>query len=181
MKRKGKESVQDLEKQIIELQRKLDRARKQTNSIWGQFHDQISAGSLISQTPERLADVMSEIIIDWANKQREEIIRKASSFRGIPPYTDCLKDLIISATNPDRDPEIPEMPIEEVVFQGSIDPASIVEDLGNSLQSKVPPPPPSQVYAPDEKMRLGPPKMMRVNVPRPSSPSPFPTDESDSG
>lgn len=156
MKTTSQDTISYYEQQIIELQRKLDKARKLSTSIWCQIFDELTASP--EEEPAAMADKISTIIAGWASSQRERINRNASTMGIMPPYSDCLNDLIVSASNPDSEPDIPEP--SEAPFTGS-------ELPGEPVGSRVPPPPLPPVPAAGDGLSVGPPKMMRVNVPRP--------------
>lgn len=169
---KSKSSTQDkvseLEKKIIELQRELDAARKNSNSIWCKLFDNLIDSDYSESAAKEITEIVSETILNWIKGQRAKINRSVSSMGIMPPYTDCLNDLIISACDPDSDhsdllpPEDLDRDLLEMPPQASV---------------RVPSPPPSVRQGEDATLHMGPTKMLRVNVPKPfaaAEPSPFP-------
>lgn len=171
-------TVASLEKQIIELQRELDRARRHSTSLWVQIHDYFvqTLGEENEELAEATTEAISEIVMDWVRGQREMITR----FNVLRPYTDCLNDLTVSISDPDKEVEVEYGDVgglTEADFANSFDP--LREDYGDyggygapggsASQGVIPriPPPPRDIHYPAAESNMAaPPRMMRVNVPK---------------
>lgn len=174
MKTNSQDKVSELEKQIIALQRELDEARRQSTSMWCKIYDLCINLELSEEVSQMLTDQISSIIKDWVRDQRTKIGRRYASLGSLPPYTDCLNDVVVSISNPEA-PELDLTPysyeLEEQDGEGfktlgtydNIDPNMIQFD--QPVGSRIPPPPPPNLVGPQDTM-AGPPKMMKVNVPR---------------
>jgi hypothetical protein len=158
-KASSQDKISQLEKQIIDLQRELDAARKNSTSIWCKVFDDLIDSGIEQDRADELADMFAKAVVDWTKAQRAKINRKVSSMGVMPPYTDCLNDLIVSASNPETDHSDllpPEEPDRDLLAE--ITPAV-----------RIPTPPPSITQGDDSSLHMGPAKMLRVNVPKPRS------------
>lgn len=170
MKSKSKSSTQDkvseLERKIIELQRELDAARKNSTSIWCKLFDNLIDAEYSEEASKEISEIVSETVLNWVKAQRAKINRTVSSIGVMPPYTDCLNDLVISSCDPETDhsellpPEEPDRELPEV--------SQIV---------RVPSPPVPNRQGEDPSLHMGPTKLLKVNIPKPfadAPPSHFP-------
>lgn len=162
---KSKTSMQDkvseLENKIIELQRELDAARKNSTSIWCKLFDTLIDCDYKEEEANVLVSIVSETVLNWVNAQRSKINRTVSSMGTIPPYTSCLNDLVISVCDPNADHS-------DLLPAGELD-REFSEGVSEAYQGgvRVPSPPPSVRPGEDPSLHLGPTKMLKVNVPKP--------------
>lgn len=187
MKSTSQDKISDLERQIIALQRELDDARRQSTSMWCKVYDLCISLELSSDVSQMLTDQISSIVKDWVKDQRTKIGRRYSSLGSLPPYTDCLNDVIVSMSNPEAELDLAPYSYEledqdGTGFQtlGTYDnPGPDGLQFEEPVGSRIPPPPPPNLVGPRDTV-AGPPKMMKVNVPRAHSmPKPPPKSESD--
>lgn len=110
---KEKAKIEDLERQIAELQEQLRLEKQRKESLWNElyetFLDQVY-GSEENEDSELsckvLASLVSVKLTEWANRQREalaEKIARSGSLR-MPVYTDCLNDLVFTLAQPGTTP-----------------------------------------------------------------------------
>lgn len=158
----SQDRISDLEKQIISLQRELDEARRQSTSMWCKIHDLCTSLDFPEDASTLLTDEVSKIVKTWVNDQRSKVNRRYSSLGSLPPYTDCLNDIIVSISNPEVEPELAPYSYEMEGEQ-----AWPVDDV--PMGGRIPPPPPPNLVSSHGTFE-GPPKMMKVNVPRPKAP-----------
>lgn len=166
---KSKTSTQDkvseLEKKIIELQRELDAARKNSTSIWCKLFDTLVDCDYGEEEASTIVEVVSETVLNWVTAQRSKINRTVSSLGTIPPYTSCLNDLVISVCDPNADHS-------DLLPSEDLDRDSPEDSYGDSYGGyqggvRVPSPPPSARQGEDPSLHMGPTKMLKVNVPKP--------------
>lgn len=173
MKNSSQDRISELEKQIISLQRELDNARRQSTSMWCKVNDLCTGLDFPKDVSEMLTSEISNIVKEWAKEQRSKISRRYSSLGSLPPYTDCLNDVIVSISNPEVEPELDPYSYEEGQesengLNSEDSPSYDSYDLSaynEGVNPRIPPPPPPNLVSSQGAMG-GPPKMMRVNVPR---------------
>jgi hypothetical protein len=190
MKTNSQDRVSELEKQIIALQRELDDARRQSTSMWCKIYDLCIGLELSEEVSQMMTDQISYIVKEWVRDQRAKVGRRYASLGSLPPYTDCLNDVVVSISDPEAELELApysyelaEQGEEGFNAMGTYDGLSTDSDMVEFAQpagSRIPPPPPSSFVGAQGGTMLGPPKMMKVNVPRAHSlPTPPPKPDSD--
>lgn len=172
---KEKAKIEDLERQIAELQEQLRLEKQRKESLWNDLYETFLDkvyGSEANEDSEMsckvLASLVSVKLTEWANKQREalaEKIARSGSLR-MPVYTDCLNDLVFTLAQPGTTPPPVVKPSE--VPQSEFD--SMASEEGEPALPPVPGPrenfaQPGQDMAPMEKLNSF---SKRVNVPKPS-------------
>lgn len=157
----SQDRISDLERQLIALQRELDEARRQSVSMWCKIRDFCTGINLPDELSLEVTNGVSNIINDWVRDQRSKMNNRYSILSTMPPYTDCLNDIVVSITNPATTPELPPYSHEgdEELREFSEMPSMMAQG------SRIPPPPLSSLGAPDDVTSVTP-KMMRVNVPK---------------
>jgi hypothetical protein len=171
MKNNSQDRVSELERQIISLQRELDEARRQSTSMWCKIHDLCLNLELSEETSTMLTEAISGIVKDWVRDQRSKMGRRYSSLGSMPPYTDCLNDVTVSISNPEAEIDLEPYSYEQEDLPQGEEPISAYDLYDNSAAVRIPPPPPPNLVS-NQGDFGGPPKMMRVNVPRPFSAAP---------
>lgn len=171
---KEKAKIEDLERQIAELQEQLRLEKQRKDSLWNELYETFLEkvyGSEANEDSEMsckvLASLVSVKLTEWANRQRESLaekIARSGSLR-MPVYTDCLNDLVFTLAQPGTTPPPVVKPLE--VPQADLEVSPWEED------SPLPPTPgprdnlnlETQETAPMEKLNSF---SKRVNVPKPS-------------
>lgn len=172
---KDKVKIEDLEKQIAELQEQLRIEKQRKESLWNDLYELFLEKVYNSEVTEdsdlsckTLANLVSVKMTEWANRQRENLAKKIakSGTLRMPVYTDCLNDLVFTLSQPGTTPPAQVKPLEvpEAEFDGPVEQDSDLplpptpgprENFGQS----------GQEMAPMEKLNSF---SKRVNVPKPS-------------
>lgn len=152
-----KVDVEALERQIALLTEELSRARRKSESLWCKVFDIFMEEGNEEETAEHFADEFSEILSNWAKQQRDRLALIVASTGSMPPYSECLNDLVVAIAAPGKEPEklgdVP-VPLKEDVL-----------DLPSLRQPTVEDVPKGSEQLSDDA-KVGPPKMKRVNVPK---------------
>lgn len=167
--------IEDLERQIAELQEQLRAEKQRKESLWNDlyelFLEKIYKGELTEDSEiscKALATLVAMKMTDWANRQRESLGKKIANSGSIrmPVYTDCLNDLVFTLSQPGTTPPKAVDPIE--LPEVDLDTPAWDED-GTLL-----PPTPGPRENIPQSQEEGPPPMeklnsfsKRVNVPKP--------------
>lgn len=151
------ELIEKLKEQIAFLTSELERAEKKSDSLWSNIHDAFIDEGNEGEQAEFWADRISELVSSWVAKQRDSLGRRIVATGAMPPYTDCLNDLIVSISPPGSAP--PALPEEFAQMAGApvVGPTLPTTSL----------PPPVTYNGLSADAQLGPAKMQRVNVPKP--------------
>lgn len=168
----SQDKISQLEEQIIALQRELDAARKSSTSIWCKLFDDLIDSGFEEEVATEAVGIASSTLLEWVKAQRAKLNRKVSSMGVMPPYSECLNDLVISAANPESD------------YSNLLTKEEVMVDVDRELaplEVRLPPPP-LPVAQDDPSLHLGPVKMLKVNVPRARPRAEFPNyaDSADS-
>lgn len=155
--------ILDLENKLIALQRELDEARRQSVSVWCKIRDFCTENDLPEEQSLEITNGVSKIINDWVRDQRSKINNRYSVLSTVPPYTDCLNDIVVSISDPSSSPELP--PYSHESEDNDLEPFGRMSE-NTPLVSRIPPPPISAAPGPSEEVVIAQPRMMRVNVPK---------------
>lgn len=142
------QAISKIEQQISTLMRELDRLRRGSNSIRGTVYDAFIDEGNDEGAAEFWSDRIATIVSNWVSNQRSELGKRIISTGEMPPYTDCLNDLLISISDSGFPVDVP------------FDNAPAQPAMGAS------PPPVALRDGLSVDAQAGPPKMQRVNVPR---------------
>jgi hypothetical protein len=149
-------AILQIQQQIAELNRELDRLQKRSTSLWQTVYNAFIEEGNDEEIAELWSNRLSKIISDWVASRRSELGKKLVATGEMPPYTDCLNELLL-ATAPagSSPPPLPEPtgPINDAL-------GGFVPPVHGEPVLPVP-----QGLSPDAV--AGPPKMQRVNVPKP--------------
>ena len=153
---KTQELVAQLEKQISFLTQELERARNRSESLWSDIYERCVNEGNDKDNAEFWADSICELLSGWVHSKRASLTQRVVSTGAMPPYTDCLNDLVVSLTPPGSTP--PSLPPE-------------FSNLASMPVSgpTIPPaesPPPVTYNGLSADAQIGPAKMQRVNVPK---------------
>lgn len=156
---KSEDLISKLKEQIAFLTAELERAEARSNSLWSRIHEAFILEGNGKDEADFWADKIAEIVSSWINSQREILTQRIVSTGAMPPYTDCLNDLIVGLTAPGSAP--PPLPKElaELAQTPVAGPSLAPTDA-------LPPPPPT-FNGLSADAQPGPPKMKRVYVPKP--------------
>lgn len=156
-RKRPQKTIEDLEKQIALLTSELNLAKRKSESLWCKTFDSLLEEGNDEETAEHFADKFSEILSNWAKSQRDRLAISVASSGVMPPYSECLNDLVVTVSHPGKEPEklgdVP-FPEKEDVLETPFQRLPTVESVPN----------PSDSLSDDAK--IGPPKMKRVNVPK---------------
>ena len=150
---KRESEILELEQTILSLTAKLNRLKSSSSSMWGAVYNAFIDEGNDEEVSELWANRIAEIVKNWAIKQRSAIGQKLAETGEMPPYVQCLNDIILSFS-----------PTSDLMMGLSIDTLQPVEKVAQvpPIPSVVPPVPPTDT-------QIRPPKMQRVNVPKPFS------------
>ena len=127
-----KVDVEALERQIVLLTEELSRARRKSESLWCKVFDSFIEDGNEEETAEHFADQFSEILSNWAKQQRDRLALIVASTGSMPPYSECLNDLIVAIAAPGEEPEklrdVP-VPLKEDILDLSNIRQPTVEDV----------------------------------------------------
>lgn len=171
----AKVKIEDLEKQIAELQEQLRVEKQRKESLWNELYELFIERIFNTEVNEEseasckeLATLVSVKMAEWASRQREELAKKivkSGSLR-MPVYTDCLNDLVFTLSQPGTTPPEALKPLEvpraDVEFSPWEEGDSPIPPAPGPRDS---PPAGQQSEAPMEKLNSF---SKRVNVPKPS-------------
>lgn len=149
--------IERIKRQIADLTDELYRLEKKSKSIWNVIHQAFVSEGNPDDIAELWADRISEIMISWANNKRSQLGEKIIEAGEMPPYSQCLNDLIVDVSPPgSQPPGVLEMAeLTQIQAQGGIaepvPPQPPILGLGGSPETSVVP------------------KMQRVYVPKPFS------------
>ena len=148
--------ILQLQQQIAELTRELERVQRRSTSLWQTIYDAFIDEGNDTEIAELWSNRLSKIISDWVMARRSELSQKLVSTGEMPPYTDCLNELLVSTAPEGSAPP----PLLEPAGRPSDHQAPFVPPVNSE-----PVPPAPHGLSPDAV--AGPPKMQRVNVPKP--------------
>lgn len=151
--------ILQLQQQIAELTRELERIQKRSTSLWQTIYSAFVDEGNDEEVAELWSNRLAKIISDWVAARRSELSQKLISTGEMPPYTDCLNELLV-ATAPEGSAPPPLLGPAGTTSDRQ---APFVPPVNNEPVPPVPPVP--HGLSPDAV--AGPPKMQRVNVPKP--------------
>jgi hypothetical protein len=99
-----KDRISQLEEQVAFLMGELERERRRSDSMWGAIHAAFIDEGNDKEQAEFWADRISALVADWVNNRRENLNQRILATGAMPPYTDCLNELIISISPPGSTP-----------------------------------------------------------------------------
>ena len=149
--------IKQIESQIASLMGELESLRRASDSMWSKVYDSFIDEGNTEEISELWADRISEIFISWANSKREKLADRIVKTGEMPPYTDCLNELLVDVSPPGSQPppmkslSVPEAELEQP----------------ERISPNIPPPPPRRDQYQSPEMAAGTPKMQRVYVPTP--------------
>ena len=153
---KSQDLVTKLEEQIAFLIAELDKARKKSDSLWSDIYEAFMQEGNDTDNAEFWADKVSQLVSSWVHSQRTSLGQRVVATGAMPPYTDCLNDLVVSLAPPGSAP--PSLPPE--FAEMALTPVS-----GPTLPTTALPPPVAYNGL-SADAQVGPAKMKRVNVPK---------------
>jgi hypothetical protein len=142
------QAIANIQQQIAELNRELERLQRRSNSLWGSIFNAFIEEGNDEEVAELWSNRLSKMVGDWVSTKRGDLGQRLVSTGEMPPYTDCLNDLLVAMAPAGSSPP----PAESGLTGPSLEFTSLVAPVPQGL--------PSDVAA-------GPPKMQRVNVPKP--------------
>lgn len=156
-RKKPQKTIEELERQIAQLTAELTLVRQRSDSIWFNIFTVFMDEGNSEDTSEYYADKFTNILLNWSKEQRDRLSKIVATTGTMPPYSQCLNDLIVGLTPPGKEPEVlREVPVPE---------EEDILDLPEVRTPKV-----EKVLSPSESLsddaKIGPPKMMPVNVPK---------------
>lgn len=110
---KDKVKIDDLERQIAELQEQLRIEKQRKESLWNDLYELFLEKIYNSELTEdseasckALATLVAMKMTEWANRQRESLGKKIANSGSLrmPVYTDCLNDLVFTLSQPGSTP-----------------------------------------------------------------------------
>jgi hypothetical protein len=167
--------ISQLEEQVAFLMGELERERRRSDSLWGAIHAAFIDEGNDKDNAEFWADRISALVADWVNNRRENLNQRIMATGAMPPYSDCLNELIISISPPGSTPApLPEF--NPLHAQHTI--GTQAAPTSGSYQPYQPYQPPTQLpsipttvamtpSAPQQTAVTGERIAPRVNVPRP--------------
>jgi hypothetical protein len=152
----SQEIIEKLKDQIAFLTAELNRVEQKSNSLWSQLQDAFLQEGNDSENADFWADRISQIFSTWVHNQRTNLTQRIMSTGVMPPYTDCLNDLVVSISPPGSAP--PSLPPEfvELVNTSVVGPTQLSPGLDQ---------PAYQGLSADAQ--VGPPKQRKIGVPKP--------------
>jgi len=142
------QAISQIEQQISTLMRELDRLRRGSNSIRGTIYDAFIDEGNDEGAAEFWSDRIAIIVSNWVSSQRSELGKRIISTGEMPPYTDCLNDLLVSISDSGFPADTP------------------FDNVPVAPAMAAPPPPVPIRDGLSADAQAGPPKMQRVNVPK---------------
>lgn len=165
-------TIEDLQRQIAELQERLRIEQQKKDSLWNGLYELFLAKIYNGEETEEseascksLATLVADKMSDWVFRQRQNLgekIAKSGRIR-MPAYTDCLNDLVFSLSPPGMTRYKAVEPVEEPAMEADI---TTWDEGGTEL----PLPPEARersLEAPPQPLEKLNSFSKRVNVPRP--------------
>ena len=82
----------------------LERERRRSDSLWGAIYAAFIDEDNGKEEAQFWADRISALVADWVNNRRENLNQRIMATGAMPPYSDCLNELIISISPPGSTP-----------------------------------------------------------------------------
>lgn len=167
-----KDRISQLEEQVAFLMGELERERRRSDSMWGAIHAAFIDEGNDKEQAEFWADRISALVADWVNNRRENLNQRILTTGAMPPYTDCLNELIISISPPGSTPApLPEFnPLHAqypIGSQATPMPGSYLPYQPPTQLPSIPMPAAMNLSALQQTAVVGERIAPRVNVPRP--------------
>jgi len=99
-----KDRISQLEEQVAFLMGELERERRRSDSLWGAIYAAFIDEDNGKEEAQFWADRISALVADWVNNRRENLNQRIMATGAMPPYSDCLNELIISISPPGSTP-----------------------------------------------------------------------------
>lgn len=152
----SQELIKTLKDQIAFLTAELERAQTKSDSLWSQIQSAFIQEGNDEENAEFWSDKISQIISEWVQVQRSNLTQRIMETGSMPPYTDCLNQLVVSisppgSTPPSLPPEFTEL-TNTPVSGPTLSPVSMETPAYGGL-------------SPDAQ--VGPPKERKIGVPKP--------------
>lgn len=179
-------TVEDLQRQIAELQEQLRIEQQKKDSLWNElyelFLEKIYKGEETKESEascESLAILVADKMSDWVSRQRENLggkIAKSGRIR-MPVYTDCLNDLVFSLSPPGMTRYKAVEPIEEPAMEADItpwdegDPALPAPPETRERSLEAPPQPLEKLNSFSKRVNVPKPRKQSFNAPKSTSSS----------
>jgi hypothetical protein len=100
----SKDRISQLEEQVAFLMGELERERRRSDSLWGAIYAAFIDEDNGKEEAQFWADRISALVADWVNNRRENLNQRIMATGAMPPYSDCLNELIISISPPGSTP-----------------------------------------------------------------------------
>jgi len=100
----SKDRISQLEEQVAFLMGELERERRRSDSLWGAIYAAFIDEENGKEEAQFWADRISALVADWVNNRRENLNQRIMATGAMPPYSDCLNELIISISPPGSTP-----------------------------------------------------------------------------
>jgi hypothetical protein len=100
----SKDRISQLEEQVAFLMGELERERRRSDSLWGAIYAAFIDEDNGQEEAQFWADRISALVADWVNNRRENLNQRIMATGAMPPYSDCLNELIISISPPGSTP-----------------------------------------------------------------------------
>jgi hypothetical protein len=167
-----KDRISQLEEQVAFLMGELERERRRSDSMWGAIHAAFIDEGNDKEQAEFWADRISALVADWVNNRRENLNQRILTTGAMPPYTDCLNELIISISPPGSTPApLPEFnPLHAqypIGSQAAPMPGSYLPYQPPTQLPSIPMSVAMNLSVPQQTAVMGERIAPRVNVPRP--------------
>jgi hypothetical protein len=85
----------------------LEKERRRSDSLWGAIQAAFIDEGNDKDNAQFWADKVSSLVADWVNNRRANLNQRIMTTGAMPPYTDCLNELVISVAPPGSTPEFP--------------------------------------------------------------------------
>jgi len=152
----SQEIIEKLKDQIAFLTAELNRVEQKSNSLWSQLQDAFLQEGNDSENANFWADRISQIFSTWVHTQRTNLTQRIVSTGVMPPYTDCLNDLVVSISPPGSTP--PSLPPEfaELANTPVVGPTLATSSFDRPAYEGL-----------SADAQIGPPKQRKIGVPKP--------------
>lgn len=167
-----KDRISQLEEQVAFLMGELERERRRSDSLWGAIYAAFIDEDNGKEEAQFWADRISALVADWVNNRRENLNQRIMATGAMPPYSDCLNELIISISPPGSTPApLPEFnPLHAqhtIGTQAAPTPGSYLPYQPPTQLPSIPTTVAMTPSAPQQAAVTGERIAPRVNVPRP--------------
>jgi hypothetical protein len=167
-----KDRISQLEEQVAFLMGELERERRRSDSLWGAIYAAFIDEKNGEEEAQFWADRISALVADWVNNRRENLNQRILATGAMPPYSDCLNELIISISPPGSTPApLPEInPLHAqhtISYQAAPMPGEYQPYQPPTQLPSIPMPVAMNPSVPHQAAVVGERIAPRVNVPRP--------------